>query len=100
MGLYSFEEVLKAACQNFVEAGLALGQIRDRRLYRIEFHTFDAYCRAKWQYARVYAYHLICAVQLFRHLLANCKQRKPDHESQLRPLIGLSLAQAQVAWER
>src|SRR5437016_3749635 len=46
------------------------------------------------------AYHLICAAQLFTHLLANCKQRKPDHKSQLRPLIGLSLEQALLAWER
>ncbi len=33
MDLYSFEEVLKTATENFVQAGLALGQIRDRRLY-------------------------------------------------------------------
>jgi hypothetical protein len=42
---------------------------------------------------------LISAAQLFTHLLANCKHRKPDHASQLRPLIGLFPQHAQQAWE-
>ena len=46
--------MLKTASEHFVEAGLALGQIRDRRLW-IEFPSFDAYCRAKWQLGRDYA---------------------------------------------
>jgi len=29
MDLYAFEEVLKTGCENFVEAGLTLGQIRE-----------------------------------------------------------------------
>jgi hypothetical protein len=37
---------------------------------------------------------------LFRYLSANCSQRKPEHENQLRPLVGLTPEQAQVAWER
>ena len=33
------------------------------------------------------------------HLLSNCEHRKPDHESQLRPLTALPPEQAQLAWE-
>jgi hypothetical protein len=54
----------------------------------------------KWQYARRYVDQVIAAAQPFNHLSANCAQRKPDHESQLRPLVGLSLDQAAAAWER
>ena len=32
-------------------------------------------------------------------LLTNCQQQKPDHESQLRPLVRLTPEQAQQAWE-
>jgi hypothetical protein len=35
-----------------------------------------------------------------RYLSANCSQRKPEHENQLRPLVGLTPEQAQMAWER
>ena len=33
------------------------------------------------------------------HLVTICHQCKPDHESQVRPLIGLAPEQAQAAWE-
>ena len=42
---------------------------------------------------------MISAAQLFTYLSANCLQRKPDHESQLRPLVGLAPEQAKSAWE-
>ena len=97
--LMGCEAVVEMGWRTFVEVGLALAQIRDSRLYRVEFETFDAYCRAKWQYTRIYVHQLISAAQLFTHLSAICKHPKPDHESQVRPLIGLSLPQAQAAWE-
>ena len=44
--------------------------------------------------------YLISAAQRFTHLCTNCAERKPERESQLRPLIGLTPEQAQLAWER
>jgi hypothetical protein len=77
----------------FVEFGLALAQIRDRRLYRAEFYSFEAYCKVKWQYGRDYVDRLISAAQVFR-LLTNCltnsQECKPQHESQVQPLVGLT----------
>ena len=84
----------------FVEVGLALARIRDARLYRAEFQTFEAYCQTQWHYARSYVYHLISAAQLFTQVFADGNGPKPSRESQLRPLRGLSPEQAQLAWER
>jgi hypothetical protein len=84
----------------FVEVGLALARIRDQRLYRAEFPTFEAYCQTKWHYGRRYVYHLMSAAQLFTQVFADGKGPKPRHESQLRPLMGVSPEQAQLAWER
>ena len=42
---------------------------------------------------------LISAAQVFTHLVTNSHQ-KPDHETQVRPLIGLTPEQAQLAWEQ
>jgi hypothetical protein len=97
---YEWEKVLKPGWHSLVQAGLALGRIRDGRLYRVEFDTFDAYCRGKWQHGRRYIHQLIAAAQLFTRLRANWPSRKPDRETQLRPLIGLPPEQAVAAWER
>ena len=45
---------------------MALAQIRERRLYRIEFQTFEAYCQAKWHCSRQKANRLIAATKLLR----------------------------------
>jgi hypothetical protein len=76
-----------------------LAQIRDERLYRAKFPTFEAYCRARWAYGRRYVNRLISAAQLFHYLGTTCSQTRPDQESQLRPMIGLTPDQAQLAWQ-
>ena len=93
------EAVISMGWQTFVEVGLAFARIRDGRLHKVEFDTFEAYCRVKWRYGRHYVNRVISAAQVFRHLVTNCHQNPPDHESQVRPLIGLPLEQAQKAWE-
>lgn len=93
------ETVIARGWCTFVEVGLALAEIRDQRLYRIDFLSFEAYCHAMWEYGRRYVDQMINAAQLFRDLRANCSHIQPDHESQLRPLIGLPIEQAQLAWE-
>jgi hypothetical protein len=96
--LQGFETVIVGGWHTFVGVGLALAAIRDGRLYRDDFDSFEAYCRAKWEYDRHYVDRLISAAQVFTHLMTNSHQ-KPDHETQLRPLIGLTPAEAQVAWQ-
>jgi hypothetical protein len=81
-----------------VQVGLALTTIRDERLYRYEFTTFEEYCRNRWEYGRRYVNYLISAAQVFTHLGTNGAQ-KPAHERQVRPLIGLTPEQAQQAWD-
>jgi len=96
--LYAFEDVISSGWSTVVQVGLAMAQIRDRRLYRGEFHSFEAYCKVKWQYGRNYIDRLICAAQVFTCLMTNCHENKPEHESQVRPLIGLTPEEATRAW--
>jgi hypothetical protein len=95
----SFEEVIGTGWAGFVQVGLALGQIRERRLYREIYGTFDAYCRVRWQYGRHYVNRLISAAQVFNVLVTSCHQTRPEHEAQVRPLVGLTPEQARQAWE-
>ena len=60
--LLHLEEVVRGGLQTFVKVGEALAEIRDRKLYRLEYHSFEEYLRAKWQLERRNAYDLIlCA---------------------------------------
>lgn len=47
----------EAAVENkdFVVSGLALAQIRNSRLYRLEYRTFDAYLTSRWDCSRMRA---------------------------------------------
>jgi hypothetical protein len=96
---FACQEVVRMGWNSFVDVGLALSQIREERLYREEYGTFEQYCRSRWDYGRRYVNQMISAAQLFRFLGANCSQTKPDHESQVRPLIGLTPEQTKSVWE-
>jgi hypothetical protein len=97
--LMSFEEVIGTGWASFVQVGLALGQVRDRRLYRETYPSFQEYCRSRWQYGRNYADRLVSAAQVFNRLVTKCRQRLPEHEGQVRPLVGLTTDQAKQVWE-
>ena len=93
---FACEEVLASGWNTFVQVGLALAQIRDQELYRGEFDSFEAYYRTKWQYGRHYVNRLISAAQVFTHLVTNRHQTAPEHETQVRPLIGLTPEEAKA----
>jgi hypothetical protein len=57
------ETTIKAGQQTFVEVGKALLAIRDGKLYREKYSTFEFYCETKWQWGRNYANKLIAGVQ-------------------------------------
>jgi hypothetical protein len=99
MDYFACEEVIDSAWATIVQVGLAFATIRDRRLYRAEFTTFEEYCRNRWDYGRRYVNYLISAAQVFTYLGTRGAQ-KPTHEKQVRPLIGLTPEQAQQAWDK
>lgn len=53
------EQTIEAGRKTFVEVGLALAEIRDSKLFRSDFDTFEAYCQSKWKMGRRYANLLI-----------------------------------------
>ena len=68
----------------------------DHKLYKVEFHAFEAYCKAKWQYGRNYVDPLVSAAPVFTHLMTICHESKVQDESQVSPLI----LKDHSAWER
>jgi hypothetical protein len=77
--------------RGFYIAGLALRQIRDRKLYRQKYKTFEAYCRSRFDFTTIAAHYLMGAAEVVNNLKS--KQFVdifPTKESQCRPLIGLT----------
>lgn len=54
--------------QNSILQGQALKEIRDSKLYQLDFKSFDAYCKAKWKHNRAWADRLISASSVARNL--------------------------------
>jgi hypothetical protein len=57
--LAELEQAIERGLQTFVEVGEALREIRDSRLYRQDFGSFEGYCRERWGFSRPRAYELI-----------------------------------------
>lgn len=76
----------------FFEAGKALAQLRDRRLYRSTHRTFEEYCRDRFGQSRRQSYLLIDAAKVFDNLVDKCNCSDhilPTNEWQVRPLTKL-----------
>jgi transposase len=58
------EAVIQRGVGTFIEVGEALMEIRDRRLYQLEFASFDSYCRERWGFNRQRAHQLIFASEV------------------------------------
>lgn len=93
----------------FYEAGKALTQLRDRRLYRSTHKTFEDYCRDRFGYTRMAASYKIAAATVIDNLSTNGLQNGemstnglqilPTNERQVRPLTKLEPQQQQEIWQ-
>jgi hypothetical protein len=77
------EQVINRGLQSFVEVGSALMKIRDERLYRQDYGTFEFYCDRRWGMSRVHAFRQIEAARVCRMLPDG---NTPANEAQVRPL--------------
>lgn len=81
------ETKIKAGLKTFYEVGDALLQIRDGKLYREQFATFELYCQEKWQMTRQRAHQLINSAELMGDLSTRVdKIELPENEKQVRAL--------------
>lgn len=61
--LTELETVIKRGQQTFIEVGLALAEIRDSRLYKQEFATFEDYCLERWGWSASRSRRLISSAE-------------------------------------
>jgi hypothetical protein len=101
------------------EAGKALMELRDRRLYRSTHSTFEGYCKDRFGFQRRHPYRLIEASAVFDNLMKMCPngtqtesesddgemcpngtQILPTSERQVRPITKLEPQQQWEVWQR
>jgi len=92
------EAVIERGLETFFEVGQAMAIIRDRKLYRADFKTFEEYCRDRWGMRRQVANRFIAASET----VANLEPigSIPASESQARPLTSLEPDQQRQAWSK
>lgn len=97
--LQECEAVIERGLATFVEVGTALLKIRDSRLYRIDFDSFEEYCQERWDMSRPRAYQLIDAANIARNV-STMVDTVPTSERQARPLASLDPDEQRQAWNR
>lgn len=97
------ESVIERGLQSFIEIGRALATIRDERLYRQEYVSFEVYCQTRWNLSRKRAYDLMSAATVVDGMEAALDMATspigdtlalPANEGQARELTGLDPAEA------
>lgn len=80
------EDIITAGLNTFQNVGDALWEIRERKLYRCVYKTFQEYCRFRWGFSRQYAYRLMDAGQVVREMSTRGDKVLPTTERQAREL--------------
>lgn len=96
--LCELERIIQKGKDTFVEVGTALAEIRDSRIYRATFKTFEDYCDKRWEFSKRQCDRLISAAKVTKNL--GPIGPKPESEAQARPLAKLPAEQQPAAWER
>lgn len=86
--LEELELVIERGLDTFVEVGRALCEVRDSRLYRESFDTFENYCHGRWSLSSSHAYRMIDAARVTA-LISPMGEIRPSNERQARELVPL-----------
>lgn len=113
VSLASQESIIQRGVQTFAEVGAALSVIRDQKMYRENYKTFEAYCEGRWDFSRAHAYRLIDATEVLERIKPASLSPKGDKnvshkmspagdtisERHVRPLIKLPKEEQAPAFE-
>ena len=84
------EVTIAKGLKSFLTVGMALKEIRDKRLYRQQFDTIEQYCIQRWDFSRPRAYQLCAASEVMADLSTTVDSALlPETEWQIRPLTRL-----------
>jgi hypothetical protein len=89
------EQVIDRSHAQFIEVGLAVAEIRQGKLYQIEYETFEEYCDKHWGWTKQRIYQIMDATEIHRSLPPKVNNLL-TRESQLRPLKSVPPVQREI----
>lgn len=108
--LQTCEDVLRDVVarerENAIQGGRALLPIRDQRLYRVEYRTFEHYCKERWKISTGHAKRWIAAAKVAERVSGNGSPGnhgelpEPANERQARALNSLPEDMQRAVWEQ
>jgi hypothetical protein len=96
------ERLEKQIVDSFYQAGVALRELRDRKLFRSTHRTFEEYARDILGFSRIRLYQLMGAAQVYENIRENVNApltSLPTTEYQCRPLVKLTQEEQVEAWK-
>jgi len=81
--LTTLEATIANGMETFMDVGNALRAIRDDRLYRDGYKSFEEYVKERWGWGKAHAYRMIQAAEVDENL-SPIGDAKPKNEAQLR----------------
>ena len=90
------EMYIDTGLAQFLVVGTALARIRDERLYRANYDTFEDYCQTKWNMSRQYVNRIVAAAEVVDDLETIVS--KPANEAQAKPLAKLPREERAAVW--
>jgi len=96
--LEELETVISNGIQTFAEVGNALLAIREAKLYRAEYKTFELYCKEKWGFTDRRARMIIAASETVE-TIGKTGTIVPKSEAVARPLTKLPASEQPAAWK-
>ena len=96
------ERLERQIVDSFYQAGVALRELRDRKLFRSTHRTFEEYARDILGFSRIRLYQLMGAAQVYENIRENVNAPLtllPTTEYQCRPLVKLSEREQVRAWK-
>ena len=91
---------IQTGLESFQRAGQKMLRIRDERLYREEFDTFEAFCRTVLGHSKTYANNLIIGYELCQDLIRQGETVLPDSERMARKLAQFPSPFWGLIWKR
>jgi hypothetical protein len=99
--LQQCEAIIEQGLRTFVDVGAALLKIRDSKLYRQDYSTFEEYCNDRWKFSDRRARMYIDASKAIGNLQSGTTVPVlPTNERQARPLTKLEPEDQVKAWHK
>lgn len=97
--LHYHEERIERGLAAFAEAADSWRTIRDEALYTDTYPSFEAYCKARWNFGKSRGYQLMASVNVIENMSTFVDSLPlPEREYHTRPMTGLEPREAAIVW--